>query len=215
MSDTTEVIAERLATLRREHGMTQDEFSRFLHIPRGRYANWEVGLRSPKLDDIATMADRLNVPPQWIVGWTNDKSNAAIGGISYVRADRASVPTDNGTVRITNPSSLSALSSDYLERHGLNASQVLAIIVDDEEMRDVCKQGDEVVIDRNHRTPGNHRDLFGILLDGHAAVRWIRHNLDGTYSIFSEKDQSPPPITAEKLSALTILGRVIRIAADR
>ncbi|MGQ7245482.1 helix-turn-helix domain-containing protein [Salinicola sp. CPA57] len=214
MSDTTEVIAERLATLRRERGMTQDEISRFLKISRGRYANWETGLRSPKLDELASVADKLGVPAGWIVGWTNDRSNVAIGSTGYVTTNRTSVPTRNGSARINNAASITAYSAAYLEKRGLTETQCLSFIVADDDMREVCKRGDEVLIDRSVKAPGSS-DLFGILVDGQAWVRWIRRNLDNTFTVSAEATDNEQTLSREALDELDILGRVARIASDR
>ncbi|KAA0015481.1 helix-turn-helix domain-containing protein [Salinicola corii] len=214
MSDTTEVIAERLATLRRERGMTQDEISRFLNISRGRYANWETGLRSPKLDELASVADKLGVPAGWIVGWTNERSNVAIGGAGYVTTNRTSVPTKSGSSRITNAASSTAYSVSYLRHRDLDETQCVSFTVCDDDMKEVCKRGDEILVDRRIKAPGS-RDLFGILVDGQAWVRWIRRNLDNTFTVYTEATDDEQTLTREAFDELDILGRVARIASDR
>lgn len=212
MSTTTDVIAGRLAQLRSEHDMTQQEMSEFLQLSRGRYANWEVGFRSPKLDEIAMVADRLGVSPAWIVGWSDDRQNSVAVSGRYITAARHTIATNAGSARVDNAASDTAYSIDYLNRRGLKDPQCLSIRnTGDDAMPGIFAQGDEALIDRSQQTPTG-TDLYAILIDNQAVVRWIERHPDGSATVKAERGD---PWQTPDIGNIRIIGRVARIAHDR
>lgn len=66
-------IGRRIADLRKDVGMTQVAFSKFLGIARNTVAQWEGGTRQPRLREVAYMAKYFGVSMDWLVfGEEND-----------------------------------------------------------------------------------------------------------------------------------------------
>ena len=51
------MIAEKLVELRKAQGLSQQEISDLLGVPRGTYSIWETGQRRPGLDSLIQIAD--------------------------------------------------------------------------------------------------------------------------------------------------------------
>lgn len=47
---------------------TQAEIAALLGVPQQTYANWEVGARQPKLDDLCKLALHFEVSTDWLLG---------------------------------------------------------------------------------------------------------------------------------------------------
>ena len=61
----TEQFANKLKEARKRCGMTQEEISKEMGIPRG---NYETGRREPDLETIAKLANYYNVSTDWLLG---------------------------------------------------------------------------------------------------------------------------------------------------
>ncbi|MNC69124.1 hypothetical protein D3C75_1197850 [compost metagenome] len=63
----------------------------------------------------------------------------------------------------------------------------------------------------SRRTVTDERDMFALLVNGRVWVRWIRPEIDNTYSIASD-DQGKYPdqkVSADELQKYQIIGRVV------
>ena len=54
-------LAEKIAKIRKERGMTQEEFASELSVTRQAVSKWENGGASPSLDNLRTMAERFGI----------------------------------------------------------------------------------------------------------------------------------------------------------
>ena len=70
-------FSDRLTELRKSSGMTQDEFSRRIGMPRSTYGMYECGKRVPDIDTLGLFADYFNVDMDYLLGNT-DKTTMLI-----------------------------------------------------------------------------------------------------------------------------------------
>ncbi len=66
-------LGERLKQLREEKGLTQEEFSKIIHVPRPTYANWEVDRSDPGTKLASYLADYFNVSVDYLLGCTDTR----------------------------------------------------------------------------------------------------------------------------------------------
>ena len=51
--------------------MTASDLAYKLGISKANFSKYKSGLTSPEQSTIEAIADILNVPPQWLIGWDN------------------------------------------------------------------------------------------------------------------------------------------------
>lgn len=65
----------KLVMLRKEHGYTQEDLSKFLNLTRSAIGNYELGINEPSLDTIVAIANLYSVSLDWLLGRTNLRYN--------------------------------------------------------------------------------------------------------------------------------------------
>ena len=66
-------FASRLAQLRKEKYMSQQQLANALGIAHGSIGNYESGKRFPRYEDLEAIADYFNVELDYLCGRTDDK----------------------------------------------------------------------------------------------------------------------------------------------
>jgi transcriptional regulator with XRE-family HTH domain len=61
-------MGTRLKKLRNERGLSQAQLAKLAGVPKGTLLQWEYGLRTPKLDAAAKLADALDVSLDELAG---------------------------------------------------------------------------------------------------------------------------------------------------
>jgi len=119
-------------------------------------------------------------------------------------------------LNIDNVANRSALHIDHVKARGLNENRLTAIVAQGDSMDPLIQDGAEVLIDRS-RTTVSTADLFAILVNGQIWIRWIRPELDGSFTVAAEDSAHYPDqkLNAEQLAGLKIVGRIARITHDR
>lgn len=221
MSELQATVAKRIKQCRTGHGWTMDETAKRLSVIAGkemspsRYSNWELGLRMPGPEQIIHLGQLFGKPPAWVQGFTDNDSLSAVSA-SYITANSPNILTKNGLLTLTQSTDSTAYSLDYLASRGLNRNKLLSIRQIDKSMQGVVDEGAEVLLDLEQNTVRG-ADLFGIAVTGHIWIRYIRPEMNGTYTI-SAADNShyaDQNLTAEQFKDIDVIGRVARIAHDR
>ena len=75
-------MTNRLKQLRKEKGLTLDEIQNKTGIKRGTYNNYENGVTEPKLETWQKLADFFNVPVDYLLGISKDRSTLTIDDLS-------------------------------------------------------------------------------------------------------------------------------------
>lgn len=210
MSETGKIIAQRLATMRRRHGWTLQETANEMELSGfSRYSNWEMGLRIPKYDDLRKAAKVFGVSPAWLAGFSDYEDGTDGTPTGYVQPAKP-VP------EVSNASDFAALHADYLEARGIPQDKTTFVICDDDAMAGMVEKGDRVLVDMARNKP-EARDLYAFAVEGRAWIRWIRPELDGSFTVTAENAEQYPPqtLTKEQLSGLKIIGRVADIYHSR
>ncbi|MNE76404.1 putative HTH-type transcriptional regulator [compost metagenome] len=76
-------------------------------------------------------------------------------------------------------------------------------------MAGVINDGDEFLIDLD-QTKVIDADLFALIVNSRIWVRWIRPEIDGTFTLAAQDSERFPSqcLTADQLASLDIIGRV-------
>lgn len=74
MSENTSSFGKRLKDMRTEMGMTLDEFSKLLDIPAQTLNRYELNQRTPKINTVEQIADKLHVTSDYLLGKTEYKN---------------------------------------------------------------------------------------------------------------------------------------------
>lgn len=75
-------MQNRLKELRIEKGLTLDEIQNKTGIKRGTYNNYENGVTEPKLETWQKLADFFNVPVDYLLGISKDRSTLTIDDLN-------------------------------------------------------------------------------------------------------------------------------------
>ncbi|MCP1652708.1 XRE family transcriptional regulator [Pseudomonas nitroreducens] len=206
MTETKTLIAQRLRKCRAQAGWTYEETGNRLGIPPSRYSNWELEIRSPKLDQLKECAKVFGVNAAWLAGLDDNEERLITPPTSYYSQKTGT------TIQTTPAGSSCAYRTTWLIGQGLDPEQLLVAWAPDTTMRGVINQSDEVLIDRRV-TSVKALDLYALAVNGAIWFRKIRPNLDGSYTITAEDAAAFPDdtMTAEQLAEQEIIGRVCRI----
>ena len=63
----------RIAAVRKQMGLSQEEFSELVNMSRRTVAAWESGDRTPSFSTLSDVADRLNLSVDYLQGRTNEQ----------------------------------------------------------------------------------------------------------------------------------------------
>ena len=77
MSDDEKQLAEHIASVRKEAGLSQEALSEKLYVTRQAVSNWERGRTRPSQEMIEKIAGALGVGVERIVGASSDGCNDA------------------------------------------------------------------------------------------------------------------------------------------
>lgn len=211
MLDIQSVIAQRLRQCRREQEWTAEETAKKLNILPSRYSNWEQALRTPKHSQIVDLATLFNKPASWIAGFSDSEALP-----HYVGVNQPTICVKGTVLTLECLADNSAFNIDYIKQRGLSKHQLMTIFATDDSMASLISKGDELLIDKTQNTV-KIADLFALLVNDQVWVRWIRPEIDSSFTIAAEDSARFPAITLAKdeISALNIIGRVARISKDR
>lgn len=214
MSNIKDVQARRLRQCRASKGWTIEETGSQIGISGSRYSNWEQALRTPKYEQIMALAELFGTTPAWLAGFTDHEGNNASS--DYITLAKSKISIGGEILSIENVANRSALHIDHIKARGLNENQLTAIIAQGNSMAPIIQDGAEVLIDRS-RTTVSTADLFAILVNGQIWIRWIRPELDGSFTVAAEDSAHYPDqkLNAKQLADLKIAGRIARISHDR
>ena len=67
-------FGERLREIRREHGLTQDEFAAILGTSKQILSRYELEQRSPKIEQVKKYAEKLHVSVDYLLGDTESEA---------------------------------------------------------------------------------------------------------------------------------------------
>ena len=209
--DKRDVIAQRLMDARKHLGWSINDAVEALGYNRSRYTNWELGIRMPGFQEIEDIATVMGCNPGFFVGWTNRMINS-----SYVVLDRTTVKTSKGNINVQNATDVAAYREDHLAARNLTVGYTITINIEDDVMRGVASKGDIALVDMT-RKRSKTRDLFAILAGDRLWVRWIRPEVDGSYTMSAEDSNQYPDqlLTAQQLDEYDIIGRVAIIEHER
>ena len=62
------MLNERIRALRKEHGYSQEQMARKLHLTQGAISQWENGLTVPAADQLMTLADVFGITVDELLG---------------------------------------------------------------------------------------------------------------------------------------------------
>ena len=188
------------------------DLAKELGIQRTRISNWETGIRNPQREELVKLAAALDVSPAYLIGWINEEIYS-----THQPIEQNTLTLKNGeTVTLESASSAHAYSEQFLNERDLKARQLIALTINDDAMHGEVNKGDSVLVDMQRKRAGG-RDMFAMLVNGSVWVRWIRPELNGTFTVSAEDSEQYPDqtLSQKQLEALDIIGRIARIERDR
>lgn len=221
MPELQAIVATRVKQCRQHNGWTMAETAKRLSAISGEkmtiscYSNWESGIRRISPKQIIHLGQLFGKPAAWMQGFTDNDSLNAVSS-NYVTANSPNIATKSGLLAVTQATDATAYSLDYLAARGLNRNKLLSIRQIDKSMTGVIEEGAEVLLDLEQQAVRG-ADLFGIAVAGHIWIRFIRPEMNGTYTIAATNNSqyADQNLSAEQFKDIDVIGRVARIAHDR
>lgn len=218
MTDLSRLIGQRLRKCREDRGWTLEEAVRQLEAtaagsPVGSTGMnmWELGERRPRLEAFPALSRIYNMPASYLAGLdSGEHSN------DYVYPMRTP-----GTPGLLLDSTLAddclAVRAPFLAELGVLPSDLMVIRMPDDGMTDSASKGDPLLLDMSKRDAPGERDMFALLVNGRIWVRWIRPEMDNSYSIASDDPAKYPDmrVSADDLQKFQIIGRVVMATKRR
>nr|UWG90031.1 MAG: helix-turn-helix domain protein [Bacteriophage sp.] len=69
------VFSSRLASLRKERGMTQEELAKALNKKRSTYSGYETEGKEPDLETVCILANYFGVSTDYLLGYSNERNH--------------------------------------------------------------------------------------------------------------------------------------------
>lgn len=216
MTDLSKTIGQRLRKCREDRGWTLDEtvkrLSRLTSNPIGTTGlnMWELGERRPKLEAFMPLAKLYGVPASWLACLDN---NQHAGDYFY---PQVGVSAPGLLLDSTIADDAMAFRASFLNERGIDPDNLMLVRVADDSMTGEVNRGDRVLIDLSKRQVAQ-RDLFALFVSGRVWVRWIRPEIDETFTIASTDPQQYPDMkcSADELEKIQIIGRVVMTVTSR
>ncbi len=61
-------LGDRLKRLRKSYGISQDSLAKVMHVSRSCVRNWEIGVRTPSLEDVINLVVYFQVTSDYLLG---------------------------------------------------------------------------------------------------------------------------------------------------
>ncbi len=207
---------DNLKKLRNGLGLTLDEFSLKIGVPKSTYVRYESGRRDAPLDVIKKIAHLANISVDEIINSEHiDKQIERTLGYSTIKLyPNIKASCANGCVVINGDTDYEvkdiSLPDEYLRNVlGLpSLHDVHAIIADGDSMEPTIKAGDIIFIVPDEVIRDSK--VYILNIDGETYCKRIYKNI-ATGGIILKSDNSNAPsfeITKERLSEIRIVGRV-------
>ena len=95
----------RIKDIREDNDLTQEQMSNILHVSRGAYSLWEIGVSIIPLNYLSDFADYFNLSIDYVLGLTNNRNIKTIKGLDFIK-----LGNNIKSLRIKNNLSQAALS---------------------------------------------------------------------------------------------------------
>lgn len=73
----------KLRDIREDNDLNQEEMANILHVKRGRYSLWELGINIIPLKNLCDYADYFNYSIDYVLGLTPSKESPKVLGIDF------------------------------------------------------------------------------------------------------------------------------------
>lgn len=201
-------IGERLREERERLGLAQKEFGTKCGVSKTSQFNYEVGERSPD-GEYFSLADSLGVDTAYVI--TGRRSKAAAND-DFVVIPRHDVAASAGPGAVNGEGAEIyglCFRKSWLNKRGLQASQLRVIDVSGDSMTGKLSDGDQVLIDMSQTTPKS--GFAYVLRQGdELLVKYAQLLPDGILRVSSENQSYRPyDIDLSKTTDVSILGRVV------
>jgi len=215
-------LGERIRALREERDLTQAELAKqcgWDSAGQGRIGNYEKNRREPSLPDLRKIAAALGVSLMELL--EDDHNTVKEDGNSYaaddfIIIDQYTAAGSAGNGHMNDHVEVNgglAFKRSWLQRQGVNPSNLHVIYAKGMSMEPTIADGDVVLMDASQIEP-HHGKIYVIRRpDGELLIKRLVHSITGRWIIRSDNDdkrQYPDEeLDAEAMTQLTILGRII------
>ena len=192
------MLKERFKQARLQSGMTQVELSEAANSTQQSVFKIESGITN-RPRNIQAFAAALNVTPEWLMYGVGggDKPPSFINIPNYItNADDSS------------PDEL-AISTRWIADHGLIASNLAYVNINDDSMEGRIRQGDILIIDTAADTITSGQ-VYAIVTTDDIRVRRLHSRVDGGWTVATDNPNHPDEqISHDLLPQLQIAGKAV------
>lgn len=225
MAEENAQIHDRLAHLRREHGLTQEQMARAMGVPYSTYQRYEQGRTPPKMQPLARLASEMGISLDWLVlGW--QKTNRIDADAAENLAGNASPSQMAATVEIpvydvkagagpgaaNGPESVVRhvpVARTWLQRLHCPLNSLQAIEATGDSMEPDIHDGDVLLVDTSVRTV-ERSGVYVLRYADHLRVKYLQQRADGGIIIRSAAPQEvDETVPRDRLGEIAIIGRVV------
>nr|CRH05621.1 protein of unknown function [include Helix-turn-helix domain] [Candidatus Magnetococcus massalia] len=202
-------MGKRFAKARGDKGLTQLEVANQLGWARQKYAQYEVGVRSPRRRELAELCNLLEVTPGWILYGESGSSSSS----PSAQRSCSSFPI-LGEPEAAERAIIDALylQESWLEVHGLRSDNCSAMVVNDLGGGCAIPEGAVILARCNGKVVDGKPHV--IAMDEQYLVRTLRL-LPGKKAAVYKADNPEPDFTCslnESSENITVIGRVAFVA---
>lgn len=217
-------IGMRLREERARLSLSQTEMGELAGITKNTQMLYESDKRSPKSDYLAAIAS-AGVDIAYVVtgirsgsssfssGHTGTEGIQSVPSHSKPQPGYSSIPMYDieaaaGTGRMFDAETIEStlyFETAQLEAEGLNPLQVVGAKVRGDSMGETLRDGDQVLVDRSHRTPDG---VFLLRMGDELRIKRVQRVAGGALMLISDNTHYPPELVKpEDLRDVEILGR--------
>lgn len=219
-----ESLGQRIARLRREHGLSQGALGDLCGWEKGqaRIGNYERDLREPNITDLRLLAKALEVSLMEIIeGSDTPSANPSTAGISPPRDDYTLIPpyvaldpssNENAKGHVEIKGSL-AFKRDWLAQMALRQQNLHVVYFHGQSMGPTIRDGDVVLVDQSQMIPQDGRIYVIRMHGGELIIKRMTQAITGGWIIRSDNDDKrsfpDQSINESEIKLFQIIGRVV------
>ncbi|MBQ8540465.1 MAG: helix-turn-helix domain-containing protein [Clostridia bacterium] len=196
------MLAERLKTLRKENGMSQQRLADLLGLGQSTVAMWEKGKNSPEYESLINIANIFNVSIDYLAGQKTSRLSHRIPVLGYVRAG---IPTE-AVEEVLDYEDVTLPESE--------AGNYFALRIKGDSMAPRMMEGDTIIV-RKQSDCASGDICVALVGSGDATVKKVIKKDSGIILMPLNACYDPLVFTTDEIEAfpVTIIGKVTELRA--
>lgn len=193
------------------------DLNRVMGLSAGAVNNWNKRNTIPYKEIYETSRSK-GYSMDWILTGEGDPNETAIqipstAGSSFVHIPHYSIEASAGHGALVEAEHVDqhlAFRSEWLVKHGISQSNLMALYARGDSMEPTIVSGDSLVIDKSINSVSSDGGIYVISYDGELYVKRVQKLLDGQVSVTSDNtNYRDITIPKSDLVNLKVIGRVV------